>query len=58
MGTSAHLLGFHILDNIPDEVQDYQLRIQHNRTCITSYAPYQLKAKGTAEGSIVLKQPD
>ena len=28
----------HILCGVPDEGQDYQLRIQQNRTCITSYA--------------------
>jgi hypothetical protein len=42
-GTCADLLGLHILCGILDEVQDYQLRIQQNRTCITSYAPYQLR---------------
>ena len=38
LSNGAHLLSC----GVPDEVQDYQLRIQHNRTCITSYAPYQL----------------
>ena len=42
LGTCAYRPGLHTLCGVPDEGQDYQLRIQQNRTCITSYAPYQL----------------
>ena len=36
LGTCAHRPGLHTLCGVPDEGQDYQLRIQQSRTCITS----------------------
>ena len=44
LGTCAHLPVLRILCGITDEVQDYQLRIQQNTTCITSYAPLYLSS--------------